>query len=478
MKTWLAICIVVIMGIVSGHAYAVSDQILLETNLTELAQNALNNMYGKGNFIIRIRVAMTESKYEVNYTKQSNPKLRKSKRKEKRVYILPGVPALKNIAPDALNRLPYDSVTKMVNPKVKKILVYIIVNKTFSKRKVREAERMLKELLDLKDNRDKIRVTYKRFEVNANEGTQQITMVPGKEKLMSYQNLFYLLVIIFSLLGLITYIIFQRKQNRLNSNKSNDGEPGVSVNPHIEVTGGGGNGGSKSSQVSLSKSGSMKYYFEFIHDGNIEDFIFLLKNETINPEYLAIILSYVEPHLSAQILAELEIEIKTKVTEHLLNQRLGNKELIERLESKLKSALECFVGGDKKTQDILDKINGAEKKELLTQLEATNQSVYQKVRQMVVLFEDLQLLSDDEIQLIVSDINLDQLAAALVSIDQPLYQHFYTNLAESAKGMLQQYLDLKKENITQKEIQDAQEAILKHVKSLASQGKIELKEGE
>ena len=66
--------------------------------------------------------------------------------------------------------------------------MYIIVNKTFSKRKVREAERMLKELVDLKDKRDKIRVTYKRFEVNANEGTQQITVVPGKEKLMSYQN--------------------------------------------------------------------------------------------------------------------------------------------------------------------------------------------------------------------------------------------------------------------------------------------------
>ena len=466
--------LLLIITMLGSISYAASDQILLETSLTELSQNALNNMYGRGHFIVRVRVAMTESKYEVNYTNQSKIKKGDPKTNKKQVYILPGIPALKNIAPEAFNKLPYDSITKMRRPKVKKIAVYMIVDKIFSKRKVREAERTLKEILDLKDKRDQVKITYKRFEIDTNEGTQQITLVPGQEKLMSYQNLFYLLTTFFLLVGLIVYVIFQRKQNNINSNKSNDFGPGVSINPNIELMGGSNNAGAKSSQGSLSKPGSMKHYFEFINDSNIEDLIFLLKNETINPEYLAMILSYLEPHLSAKIVTELDIEIKTKITEHLLNQRLGNRELIEKLDAKLKSALECFVGGDKKTQEILDKINGIEKKELLTQLEATNQSVYQRVRDMVVLFEDFQSLSDEEVQLIVSDINLDQLAVALVSVDQPLYQHFYTNLTESAQGMLQQYLDLKKGNITSKEIQDAQESILKNAKSLATQGKIEL----
>ena len=99
--------LLLIITMLGSISYAVSDQILLETSLTELSQNALNNMYGRGHFIVRVRVAMTESKYEVNYTSQSKLKKGDPKTSKKQVYILPGIPALKNIAPEAFNKLLY-----------------------------------------------------------------------------------------------------------------------------------------------------------------------------------------------------------------------------------------------------------------------------------------------------------------------------------------------------------------------------------
>ena len=68
---FIFIIMIAVLVSLEGRVQAISDQILLETSLTELAQNALDNMYGKGNFIIRARVAMTAAKYEVNYTKEA-----------------------------------------------------------------------------------------------------------------------------------------------------------------------------------------------------------------------------------------------------------------------------------------------------------------------------------------------------------------------------------------------------------------------
>ena len=102
-----------------------SDRYLVESNLTQVAQKTLDAMFG-GNFVVNVTVTMIPSRYSVKYTEESNPKkLNKSKSSEE-VYILPGVPALKNISPDSLNQLPFDSVTTLVESKIKKVVVVII----------------------------------------------------------------------------------------------------------------------------------------------------------------------------------------------------------------------------------------------------------------------------------------------------------------------------------------------------------------
>ena len=71
---------------------AASDRYLIEDNLTGIAQQTLDAMFGKNNFIVRVQVQMTDSKYNVRYTKESNPQQSKSKsnKEGEQVYILPG----------------------------------------------------------------------------------------------------------------------------------------------------------------------------------------------------------------------------------------------------------------------------------------------------------------------------------------------------------------------------------------------------
>ena len=183
MKKYLYTLAIILMSL-TVCSDAASDKVLIESNLTQLAQKTLDSIYGENNFVVRVQVSMTDPKYKVKYTQQSSIKKSSKKTAEKNVYLLPGVPALKNLAPEALKQLPYDSVTTMVNPKIKKIKVDILAKKGFPKNQIRKVKPILQEVLGLKQGRDKVNILYKTFYHNPSEtDTQSITIVPGKEKI-------------------------------------------------------------------------------------------------------------------------------------------------------------------------------------------------------------------------------------------------------------------------------------------------------
>lgn len=207
MKSVLLSILMSLIVIFGTTTEAVSDRYLVEQNLTILAQQTADAIFGENNFIVRVQVQMTDSQYSVKYTEESNPKKSKKSSKSEEVYILPGVPALKNLSPDAMSKLPYDSVTTMVEPKIKRMNVHVLANKSYPKSQARKAETAIKEIIKFKEGRDLFKMDFKPFYENPLKDTQQITIVPGKEPLLTIQNLFYLIVTVLMIVLIIIYII-------------------------------------------------------------------------------------------------------------------------------------------------------------------------------------------------------------------------------------------------------------------------------
>jgi len=454
--------------------FAASDRYLIEDNLTGIAQQTLDAMFGKNNFIVRVQVQMTDSKYNVRYTKESNPQQSKSKsnKEGEQVYILPGVPALKNIAPDSLKQLPYDSVTTLTEPKIKRILVKVLVNKSYPRSQAKKAEKALKDVLAMKSGRDKIKMEYTKFYEDPNEKSQNITILPGPEKIMSLGNLFNVLII---LLFIIFIFIYSRYQKLLlaKEDSSDSGGPSISVNPNLELPEGLG-GGSNGSDMNINMNADVKRYFDFVTQNNISDFIFLIKSQNLKPDYISLIISFLAPNLSAKILNSLEPKVQAQVTVLLTEQRLGKKDLLDKLEKKLKSDVECFVGGDDKVADLSESLSNKQRKEITQFSKKINPKGYKKLRPHMVLFDDILLLDDSELQFVLSDLNLEQLATALVGADQGLFSKINDNLTKGARDMVGQYLELKSESSNESHIESAQDAIIKVLRKLDAQGKIKL----
>lgn len=467
----LYVCI--FLTALSVHSYAANDQITLEQNLTNLAQKTLDAMFGAGNFIVRVQVDMTPPKYSVKYTNQSNPKVNKSNKKEEEVYILPGVPALKNISPSDLKQLPYDSVTSVSESKLRKMDVYMLVNKSFSRSQARKSQPVLKEILGFQEGRDTLKIEYKPFYFNPSTATQNITIIPGQEKLISVQNLFYLIMALLTLIFLFMYMYYQNKYGSLRGSSSG-GAPNVSVNPNLELPKGAGGSGEKN-ELSLSAMPKIKRFFDFIQNENVDDFVYLIKKEKLSSDYIAMMVSFLSPELGAKVLEALPIEEKAVVAAGIVDQRLGNRQLLEKLELRIKTAMESFIGGDKRFQSVFENVSQADKKAVLTTLKKMNPEGFKKVRRNLVVFDDIKRLEPEELKLVLSDANVDLVAQALVSVEQDLYQKLYESLTKNARNMVAQYLELKSSSTSKKDIEYAQNYILKIALALDETGHIALR---
>lgn len=465
---------VLLVSLAASMLYADPSQYIVEQNLTNVAQLTLDSMYGKGNFIAKVDVQMTDVTYEERHTKPSNVGKSASNQGSN---ALPGLPSL-SFSPE--NVVPYDSTTAVKSGRIKRVLVKILVNKDFPKTQARRAEAALISVLGLNPSRgDAVETVYEKFYYDQDETKQKIEVsTTGEEKLLSYQNLFYLLMLIFTLLFLFVYIIFQIKQSKLLSmskESSGDKGPSVNINPSLELPEGLGSGGG-SSKISLSGSPSIKHYFDFIDDSNIENFIYLLKTEKIKAEYVSMIVSFVSPHIGAKILHELDIEEQAVIASQLLEQKIANRTILDKLEEKMKNSLESFFGGETKFKTVFTLVPGTEKRKIMDVLYQNDMVGYQKFRLNVILFDDLVLLEDEEIERVVSDVNLELLATALISVDQDVYQRFDDNLSRSAKDMISQFLELKSGSKSPQDIEKAQDYILRIVKKFDDAGIIKLSE--
>jgi hypothetical protein len=449
------------------------DEIDLEESLRSSAQRSVDGVFGPNNFIIQVDAKLTTPKYEVKYTKESNPVRTKKKKKDENYSILPGYSVIKNLAPSDMQKLPFDSVTNYIKPRVVRVLVSVIVNKKFPKGKVGRAKSLIKKVLELNDKRgDKVDFKFQKFYVDPDAGPQSIKIVPN-DKLLSFQNFFNLGFFILLLVFIVIYIIFQMRKTE-EGEKGGDAGPNISVNPNIELPK--GMGGGSSGNLKMSNAPAIKQYFDFVDDENIDKVISLLKKEKVGLEYINYLTSFLQPRLAAKLLTELDLKSQAILAVNMLDQKMVNKEVVEKFEEKVKLWLESLAGGDQVFLGVFDLIPSENKKKMLELLGKSNAEGYKKVRSNIILFDDLKFLDDDEIKTILSELNMELLSVALCSIEDETYQAIDRNLIKTSKAMVEQYLRLKGATVSKKEIEVAQASILEVVSKLESEGKVNLKD--
>ncbi len=204
----------------------------------------------------------------------------------------------------------------------------------------------------------------------------------------------------------------------------------------------------------------------------------MLKGE--QPQTIALIVSYLSPDKSSQLLMLLRTELRDQVVERLATLAPTPVEVVERIVEVLnqKAGVKASralsqTGGLKNAADILNSLDKNIGQSLLMELEKRNPNLGQAIRQKMFTFEDLALLDTTSLQKIMREVDMRDLAISLKTASPKLKSALLSSISKRAAETVNEEISflgpLKK-----KDIEAAQTRIIDSVRNLETTGEIDL----
>lgn len=204
---------------------------------------------------------------------------------------------------------------------------------------------------------------------------------------------------------------------------------------------------------------------------------------TEHPQIIAIVVAYLDPDLSAEVVSELPERLRHDVIMRVATlegiQPAALKELDEVMErqfsgkQRIKSAA---IGGVQAAADILNLLEASVENPLMSQVNEFDSDLAQRIQDLMFTFEDLVGLDDRAMQTLLREIGNDSLVLALKGADARVREKIFGNLSRRASEMLREDLE-SRGPVRVSDVEQAQKEILTTAKRLADEGQIMLAGG-
>lgn len=199
---------------------------------------------------------------------------------------------------------------------------------------------------------------------------------------------------------------------------------------------------------------------------------------------IAIILYHIQPEKAGQVLSKLDKEIQmdvafkigtiSKVSQSIINvvDVAFNKKLnaTSNIDTNATSGVDSLIS-------ILNSVDGDTEKDILEFIESKNQLLSNKIKSSMFVFEDLVLIDAKGIQQIVKEINVKDIALALINASEEIKNTIFNNQSERATASLKEEMEMLGTPKNSK-IVEAQQKIVHLVRRLEREGIIEISRGD
>jgi flagellar motor switch protein FliG len=217
--------------------------------------------------------------------------------------------------------------------------------------------------------------------------------------------------------------------------------------------------------------------FEMLKNANPIEVAALLQEEM--PQTIALVLSYLEAKVAADILTSMSKENQVEVTLRLAAMDRVSPQVVQQVEKNLKSKLSSVIneadfratGGVAFLVKMLNQVDRGVQKSIFEALETTNPKLVDEIRANMFTFDDVIKLDDRAIQRVLRDVNKNDLALALKGSPEHLKEKVFNNLSERARENLKEEIDILGPQLA-KNVYGAQRKIVDACRSLEEAGEI------
>src|SRR6056297_50347 len=210
----------------------------------------------------------------------------------------------------------------------------------------------------------------------------------------------------------------------------------------------------------------------------------LLKTiENEHPQTIALILCFLQPEKSAQILSELSDETKTDVAYRIATMNKTSPVVIKQVEKildgKLSNVLDNnfeYYGGVRTLVEILNAVNRSTEKNIVESMAMEDPELAEEIKDSMFIFEDIISLDNSAIQRVLRDVDNADLALAIKGASKDVADIVYNNISKRAAETLKDDIEFLGP-VRLMAVEEAQQKIVGVIRRLDEAGEIFLNRG-
>ncbi len=207
----------------------------------------------------------------------------------------------------------------------------------------------------------------------------------------------------------------------------------------------------------------------------------LLKNE--HPQTVALILSTQKAEHTGNVLEFLEDDFRSDVVYRIARIEKVSPEVIRQIEDALQREIGGFVkkdqhhvGGLDKVVEILTRMERRVEQNILAGIEEMDADTAEKIRNLLVTFEDLVEIDNRGMQKILREVKNETLTLALKTAPETIREKIFQNISERAADMIMEDLEALGP-VRLSDVEKAQQSIVKIALRLEEEGQVVMPKG-
>lgn len=196
-----------------------------------------------------------------------------------------------------------------------------------------------------------------------------------------------------------------------------------------------------------------------------------------HPQTTALIMCLLEPEQAAAVIINMPENLRNDVAARVASTDRIPESALEEIEAVLKVQLDMGkrdtkeFDGTKAIAEILNQCKGGADQEILERMEEQNPDTAEAIRELMLVFDDLEEIDDKGIQLILKELGTEELSIALKTASDALKEKIFHNMSQRAVKLLKEDMEAKGP-VKVSDVENAQKNIVKIARKLSDEGTI------
>ncbi|MFP7477643.1 flagellar motor switch protein FliG [Terribacillus saccharophilus] len=221
--------------------------------------------------------------------------------------------------------------------------------------------------------------------------------------------------------------------------------------------------------------------FDFARKADPTQILNFIQNE--HPQTIALVLSYLDPEQSGQILSELPQDMQADVAKRIATMSSTSPEIISQVEQILEKNLSATAtqdytqtGGIQAVVEVLNGVDRSTERTILDELEVQDPELAEEIKKRMFIFEDIVTLDNRAIQRVIREVENDDLKLSLKVASDEVKDIVFQNMSDRMAQTFREEMEFMGP-VRLKDVEEAQSRIVSVIRRLEEVGEIIISRG-